>query len=94
MKIIWRRAALSDLAEIAEYIARDNPQAARRVVTIIRKEVVKLKRNPLLGRMGRVEDTRELVITHYPYIVAYQVQARTVEILAVVHTARLWPLGF
>lgn len=50
-----------------------------------------LGRNPLIGRAGQVAGTRELVISRYPYIAAYQVKGKAVEILAVVHTSRLWP---
>ncbi len=55
---------------------------------------MQLARTPLVGRPGRVGNTRELVMTKLPFIVAYQVTPSTVEILAVIHTARLWPETF
>jgi toxin ParE1/3/4 len=94
VRVRWRRTALADLKEIAEYIAKENPAAARLVVSEIRREVTVLDDHPFIGRVGRVSDTREMVVTKYPYIVAYEVRDRAIEILAVVHTSRLWPESF
>ena len=94
MRIIWLESASLDLLEIAEYIASDNPHAARSVARVIRERTAKLARNPRIGRPGRVEGARELVIARYPCIVAYQVDLDAVRILAVVHTARRWPESF
>lgn len=43
-----------------------------------------------MGRRGQIPGTREL-IPHESYRLVYEVQADTVRILALVHTARLWP---
>ncbi len=94
MKVAWRRNAQLDLAEIDAHIRQENPQAANRVVSAIRKETVQLSLIPLIGRLGRIENTRELVVSKLPYIVAYQVTPSAVEILAVIHTSRLWPENF
>jgi toxin ParE1/3/4 len=95
VKVRWRENAKLDLKEIHATIAEDNPAAARRVVRAIRQETALLVKHPLLGREGRVEGTRELVIRRYSYTVAYQVTpAKQVEVLAVIHQARLWPLEF
>jgi toxin ParE1/3/4 len=52
--------------------------------------------HPALGRFGRVPGTRELVVPSTPYIVAYTVDSRrnVVQVLAVIHGARLWPAEF
>jgi toxin ParE1/3/4 len=50
-----------------------------------------LARLPRSGRRGRVEGTRELVITRTPYIVAYRIIGDTVRILRVLHSSRQWP---
>ena len=89
--VFWLKEALADLRGIHAYIARDNPAAARRVVKTIRDEVKGLEQHPMIGRAGRIEGTRELVIRQYPYIVAYRSVDSAVHVLAVVHTSRLWP---
>jgi len=89
--VFWLKEALADLQGIHDYIARDNPAAARRVIKKIRDGVAILKEHPAIGREGRLEGTRELVIRQYPYIVAYRLANSEVHVLAVVHTSRLWP---
>jgi toxin ParE1/3/4 len=48
---------------------------------------------PELGRPGRTQGTRELVIARTPYIVAYRVDEHRneVTIVRVRHGARRWP---
>lgn len=89
--VAWLHEALADLRGISDYIAKDNPAAARRVVGAIRDGVGILKEHPGVGRPGRLDGTRELVVRRYPYIVAYRQVESAVQILAVVHTSRLWP---
>jgi addiction module RelE/StbE family toxin len=87
----WLDDAIADLRGIKAYIAEENPEAARRVIASIRNETRILTNLPTIGRTGRLPDTRELVISQYPYIVAYREQNGEVHILAVVHTSRRWP---
>ncbi len=91
MKLCWTRLAASDLEDIADYIAQDNPVAAHQVLLKIQHSTLKLKDNPYLGREGRIHDTRELVIQQLPYVVPYRIIHQDIEILRVLHTARLWP---
>lgn len=91
MRIRWTPPALAQIAEIHQYIAADNPQAARRVVAQIRKDATLLSAQPGVGRAGRVPGTRELVVSRYPFIIAYRVDRNEIPILAVIHSARRWP---
>lgn len=94
MKLRYTPRARSDLAEIHDYIAQDNPQAARRVIQIIRKAAEALAQNPLVGKTGRVAGTRELSVGRFPFMLAYRVDVDEVQILSVIHTARMWPENF
>jgi addiction module RelE/StbE family toxin len=89
--VAWLRAALDDLRGIHAYIALDNPAAASRVVKAVRDDVKVRQDHPAIGRPGRIEGSRELVIGHFPYIVAYRQAVTRVEILAVLHSSRRWP---
>ena len=91
MRVRWLRRALANLDAEAEYIAVDDPAAAGRVVLRILRAVGLLKKNPALGRAGRVAGTRELVVAGTPYVVPYRVRGEAVEILRVFHAARRWP---
>ncbi len=88
MRVRWLRTALANLDAEAEYIAEDNPAAAGRVVLRILRAVDLLKKNPAMGRAGRVVGTRELVVAGTPYIVPYRVRGEALEILRVFHAAR------
>lgn len=59
---------------------------------MLRDRVLQLALLPNLGRPGRLENTRELVV-HPNYIVFYRVReaARLIQILRVKHAARQWP---
>ena len=95
MKVIWVAAALDDLTNIREYIAVDDPQAARKLLGRILDIVeTHLAATPHVGRPGRVDGTRELVIPGTPFIVPYRVKDRTIQILRVYHSARKWPEAF
>lgn len=74
-----------------EYIAREDPDAARKIYAHIRSRVAELARRPEIGRPGRVFGTRELVIEKYPFLVPYRIQDGDVQILRVFHTSQRPP---
>lgn len=91
MRVRWTRPALVDLAEIHDYIASDNPVAAKQVIRRIRQDANILNEHPAISRPGRVPGTRELVVGRLPYVIAYRIGARDLDIVAVIHTSRRWP---
>ena len=94
MEIVWRPRALEDLETARRYMAEVNPRASRRVLELILAAVSRLPNTPNVGRPGRVEGTRELVIPRTPYIVAYSILDEQVVILDVLHGAQEWPDAF
>jgi toxin ParE1/3/4 len=94
MEIVWRQVALNSLERARAYIAQDNPAAAERVRERIVNAVRDLADMPNMGRPGRVEDTRELVVAGTPYIVVYTVLDNQVAIIAVQNSAQKWPDRF
>ena len=94
MRLRWTLLAERDLEKIAEYIGQDSPAAAARVLLeLIDQAENLLPQYPAIGRPGRVLGTRELVVGQLPYIIAYRVRDRDVEVLRVLHTSRAWPEG-
>ena len=91
MKLEWSVWAQVDREAIFDYIEADNPRAAIAVDQRISDRVKVLRRLPRSGRPGRIEGTRELVVTRTPYIVAYRIIGDTVRILRVLHGSRQWP---
>lgn len=59
----------------------------------IRQAVSHLDRRPRMGRLGKLEGTRELVVPGTPFIFVYRVANGVVEILRIIHGAQLWPDG-
>ncbi len=95
MQILWTVAAARDLDSIEEFVSQDNPPAAlQQVLQVIHTVERHLLGMPHLGRAGRVPGTRELIIPDSPYLVAYRVRQKTLEILRVLHHAHRWPTTF
>ena len=90
MRLVWTRPARDDRRTIREYVAADNPKAALALDELIAAKAGRLARHPQLGRPGRVESTRELVV-HRNYILIYDVAGDAVRVLRVLHAARQWP---
>ena len=91
MKIRWAPEAAEDLSHIVHYIREDNASAALRVAKSIRESIATLKTFPRLGRPGRMEGTRELVLPPLPFIVIYRIKDEIVEIARILHGAQRWP---
>lgn len=91
MRVLWLEGAESDLKSIYEYIAAENPSAAVFVVQTIYEKGSNLEQFPEMGKVGKVEGTRELIIADLPYMIPYRIMGETVEILRVLHTPRKFP---
>jgi plasmid stabilization system protein ParE len=94
MKVLWSAASVKHLHEIVDYIQGESSVGAistRRRILETKRRIAQM---PFSGRVGRVDGTREAVVPRTPYIVTYRVSARTVEILGIWHTSRLWPDSF
>jgi len=94
VSIRWTPQATDHLRSAHEYLAAESERAAGKLIDRILAAVEVLAQHPQLGRPGRVEGTRELVITRTPFIVAYRLRANQVQILAILHAARRWPERF
>jgi plasmid stabilization system protein ParE len=76
-----------------DYVAERSPAVAFRLVNAILDRAAHLSQTPEIGRLGRIQGTRELVLADIGYVVAYRLRDG-VEILAVMHGARDWPENF
>ena len=90
MRVIWTPEAVQDRIDVWEYIAADNPHAAIQMDDLFSNAAARLGEHPKLGRAGKIQGTREL-IPHENYRLVYEIDADTIWILVLVHTARLWP---
>ncbi len=90
-RVRWTANAANDLASIVNYIRKDNPDAATRVAKTIFDGVSELRTFPRRGRIGMVDNTRELVFAPWPYIAVYEVFEDQVLVLRIRHASRDWP---
>ena len=90
MKLRFTRRAAQDLADIADYIRKQNPQAALRVRAAILESLQNLVLFPQVGRQQKVEGVRKLVTRRYPYLVYYTADesAEEIIIITIQHPAR------
>lgn len=89
-RLIWTEPALVDLAEIAEYIALDNPDAASRFVQKVFDRIEGLEAHPNSGkRPPELEGLpyREVIVA--PCRIFYRVEADSVFIVHVMRSERL-----
>ncbi len=91
MNLRWTRRALQDLQHLHAYISQDDPEAAGRMVFRIQEAAHKLKQHSHMGKPGRVDGTRELVLAGSPYLLVYLLSGDEIHIVAVIHTSRRWP---
>lgn len=93
MQVKWLSKALQNLNDEANYIAQEDPIAAKLIVQRIFDSVNLLPDNPFMGNPGRIHATRELVVPDTRYIIPYRVRPRLnrIEILRVFHTSRRLP---
>lgn len=93
-KVIWSEAAIGDLRDLCSYIARDNPEAARRMGRGILDHVRILTSFPLIGPSyprGSRGPLREIVFRSYRIFYDVSESSRSVEILHIRHGAREEP---
>lgn len=88
LEIVWSRLARARLEEIRAFVARDKPDAAKRLSARIVAVVEVLRNYPFIGRAGAEPGVRELVIGGTPYIVFYRVRAKRITINTIWHGAQ------
>ena len=85
MRVKWLRNAVRNLDQAAEWIAKDNTQAARSFVLSVQDTVDKISHFPAMGKTGRVAGVREMGVVGYPYIIPYRVVGDELQILRIFH---------
>jgi toxin ParE1/3/4 len=89
-RVIWTEPALADLDAIADYIALDNSEAARRLVQRVFKHVEQLEQHPKSGSVpSELRGSRYRQIVEPPYRVFYRSDGKRVWILHVMRSERL-----
>ncbi len=92
MKVHSTQNAVEHLVNIYEHIALNSPTYAKGMVDKITRRSEQIADHPLSGRKVpeyEVEDIRELI--EKPYRIIYRIKSDQIDVLAVIHGARLLP---
>jgi addiction module RelE/StbE family toxin len=92
MRVHWTQNANEHLVNIYEYIALNSPTYAKKMVDRITRRSEQIAVQPLSGRKVpeyQAEDIRELI--EKPYRIIYRIKADQIDVVAVIHGARLLP---
>lgn len=92
MNIIWSPLSINRINEIADFISKDNPEAAKRWIDDLFIKVEQIEEFPLGGRVvpeiGR-KDIREILFGNYRII--YRTLQNKITILTVRHSKQSLP---
>ncbi|MCF6247118.1 MAG: type II toxin-antitoxin system RelE/ParE family toxin [Desulfobacula sp.] len=95
MRVLWTENAIDHLANIYEYIAFNSPTYARHMIDRITRRTEQIAEHNLSGRKVPeydAEDIRELI--EKPYRIIYRIKPDQIDVIAVIHGARLMPEEF
>jgi len=93
MRVHWTDNALKHLLDIYEYISQNSPFYAQRTVDILTKRSEQIAGFPMSGHNVPeypAEDIREII--EKPYRIIYRIKPDQIDVLAIVHGARLLSL--
>jgi toxin ParE1/3/4 len=88
MRVQVTREARNDLAAIGSWLAQRNPEAARKVLEVLRRRVSQLRDRPLMGRHrpDLAEGLIGLVVN--PYLVLYRVDDEDITVVRIIDGRR------
>ncbi|MFL1780489.1 Type II toxin-antitoxin system RelE/ParE family toxin [Candidatus Hepatincolaceae symbiont of Richtersius coronifer] len=83
--IILAQSAIEDLKNIEIHLPEPS---LKKIMDKIFSSMEAIEIHPLLGKKGRVGNTRELYISSTNYILIYKIEDTNIEILNILHTSR------
>lgn len=90
LEVAWRPLARRQFESTVQYIRDRDVAAARRMEAAIQASVERLRAMPLIGRPGRVTNTREWIV-HPNYLIIYSVEEDVLTVLRVLHARQRYP---
>ncbi len=92
MHIQFEDEAQADLENIRSYLEPKNPTACQKVLISIAATIDQLENFPFLGRHGRVDETREISVTKYNFVIVYTLPDEyNIHIHRILYTRQQWP---
>jgi len=92
VKVVWTHHAIAQLVDIYEFIARDSPSYAQRMVDRLTRRSEQVGRFPQSGRKVPEYETPEIrEVLEGSYRIIYRLQAARIDIIAVLHSSQQLP---
>jgi toxin ParE1/3/4 len=88
MKVQYTPRARDDLTAILTYVEQRSPKGAHNVARAIRRTITVIGEFPQCGRLSGEQGVRVLPVGSYPYLIYWNVEAESVWIVHIRHTAR------
>ena len=90
MRLRYTARAITDLTEIADYLASRSHVGAERVRVAILVTLQTMAHLPHIGRLQTTDRVRKIAAHRYPYLIYYRVDddAAEVVVLTIQHSAR------
>jgi len=93
MKIIWSPLAMDRASDIASYIAKDKPSAAKKWINTVFVKVEQLASSPEIGRIiPEINDSRFRELIYGNYRIIYRVEKKQISILTIRHGKQILPI--
>lgn len=86
----WEAEAFRQYQDALAYIAAHSVAAAEALDREIAEKLELTLKHPHIGRIGRVAETRELIV-HPNYIVVYCVRESSLDVIRFLHARQLYP---
>ncbi len=88
MRIRFTRPAQADLQRIYDYVSKDNPAEASRLIARLIERARSLGETPGEGRATDEPNARVIVVPRLRYFIFYTVEGDEVQITHIRHTSR------
>jgi len=91
LKVVVTGPAEADIEVMLDFIRRDSIAAGAAASRALSDAILSPADLPLRGRVGRMRDTRELLVRRTSFILVYRVVGDMVAVMRVRHASQAWP---
>ncbi|MDR2008752.1 MAG: type II toxin-antitoxin system RelE/ParE family toxin [Alphaproteobacteria bacterium] len=91
MQIVYSDDFKQTTIEIGDYLEEYFPKHIESTFVEIERVINLILENPFIGKVGIIENTRELFLAKLPYFIVYRIKEDELHILNIIHTSRKYP---
>ena len=91
MRVAGQRTPRTISSGSSTTLQKSRPEAARRVAQSVIERLGTLETFPHVGRPGRVQGTRDVIVPPLPFVAIYEVRDEQIIVLRILQGAQRWP---